>query len=404
MGINDENPKMEVSNQIKDLIHEVFELELSGHKDARNLYSDEIAGFLIRTEDGSYTLTSGSRDENDPETLHSTFGARTEAFKKFAIPSKLREKSESSNYLRILDICSGIGYNASAVLDYLNDSDTEIEIDMVESSLETLATTLFIPNICESHGYVKKTIESYLMDKGYLRYNKVLSDIPSNIKLNIHVMDARTYVKNIMNVEYDAVFLDPFSPSKCPELYTVDFFNKLKELLTPTALILTYTASSPVRSAMVDAGLEVGEGPEFHRSGGTVASRSPDLIESPLSFSDEKLIALSDVGVPFMDPDLNDDYHTIIDRRRSIRGKIRGVSVFPASNKLPRYLGLDPETIEDERLRNKLNSYVQSMGFDAINDSKIMDILDIDDSLTSRNQILQLRDNLRDMLEKMNEN
>ena len=44
------------------------------------------------------------------------------------------------------------------------------------------------------------------------------------------------------------------------------------------------------------------------------------------------------------------------------------------------------------------------MGFDAINDSKIMDILDIDDSLTSRNQILQLRDNLRDMLEKMNEN
>ena len=40
MGINDENPKMEVSNQIKDLIHEVFELELSGHKDAINLYID----------------------------------------------------------------------------------------------------------------------------------------------------------------------------------------------------------------------------------------------------------------------------------------------------------------------------------------------------------------------------
>lgn len=397
MDDKQEDSNLEISEQNKQLIQQVFELELNGHRDARDLYKEEIAGFLIKTDDGSYTLSSEKRG-NESETLHSTFGARSEAFAKFAIPSKLKELAETADVIRVLDICSGIGYNTSALLDYLKDSNVDIEIDMVESSLETLATTLFVPDICESHGYIKKTIESFLIDHGYLKYNKVLSNIPSNISINIHVCDARIFLRDYADKEYDAVFLDPFSPSKCPELYSVDFFNKLKDFLTPIALILTYTAASPVRSAIVDAGLYIGEGPRFHRSGGTIASRSPDLIDVPLSFSDEKVIALSDVGVPYMDPNLTDDYHVIIDRRQSIRGKIRGISVFPSSNKLPRYLGLNPDTLEDKSLVDKLNKYVQNMGFESINDSRILDILDIDTTLTSRDQIISLRNNLKNVL------
>ena len=252
-----QDSKLEILDRIKTTIHEIFELESLGHKDAREIYADEMAGFFIKTEDGSYTLSSGERG-SESETLHSIFGARTEAFEKFAIPSKLREISEEVEVVKILDICSGIVYNASAVLDYLKDSDVRIEIDMVESSIETLASSLFIANICESHGYVKKVIENYLIENGYLQFNKVLSSISPNIDINIHVCDARDYLKNCEDKEYDAVFLDPFSPSKSPELYSVDFFSKLKNYLTPTALILTYTAASPVRSAMINAGLYIG--------------------------------------------------------------------------------------------------------------------------------------------------
>ncbi|MCD7781670.1 MAG: hypothetical protein LUG89_03115 [Methanosphaera sp.] len=390
--------RLEISESNKQLIQEVFELELAGHKDARDLYTEELAGFLIKTDDGSYTLSSAIRG-SESETLHSTFGARTEAFNKFAIPSKLKETAQTTSIIRVLDLCSGIGYNCSAILDYLNDIDIKIEIDMVESSIETLATTLFVPDICKSHEYVKKTIETYLIEHEYLQYNKVISDIPSNITLNLHVCDAREFIKNHANKEYDAVFLDPFSPSKSPELFTVDFFNKLKEFITPHALILTYTAASPVRSAMVNAGLEVGEGPRFHRSGGTVASRSTQLIDKPLSFSDEKLIALSDVGVPFMDHDLEDDFTTIVERRQSLRDKVRGVVKFPSSSKLPRYLGLDPEEIEDVNLREKLTGYVQQMGFESLVDPRIMEVLDIDQTKPSRDQIIQLEGNLRKLLE-----
>lgn len=395
-----QDSKLEILDRIKTTIHEIFELESLGHKDAREIYADEMAGFFIKTEDGSYTLSSGERG-SESETLHSIFGARTEAFEKFAIPSKLREISEEVEVVKILDICSGIGYNASAVLDYLKDSDVRIEIDMVESSIETLASSLFIANICESHGYVKKVIENYLIENGYLQFNKVLSSISPNIDINIHVCDARDYLKNCEDKEYDAVFLDPFSPSKSPELYSVDFFSKLKNYLTPTALILTYTAASPVRSAMINAGLYIGEGPVVKRSGGTIASRSQTLIDTPLSFSDEKVIALSDVGVPFMDPDLSDDYQTIIERRQSIRSKVRGVSMFPSSSKLPRYLGLSANEIEDEHLREKLTGYVTDMGFDGLDDERILKILDVDLELTSREQILALEDNLKEVMEEM---
>lgn len=399
MNNENESSRLEISSQNKEIIREVFELEANGHKDARELFKDEIAGFLIRTEDGSFTLISDKRDQ-ESETLHSKFGARTEAFEKFAIPSKLLEKAENNSVIKVLDICSGIGYNVSALLDYLKDSNVQIEIDMVESSLETIATTLFIPDICNSHSYVKKAIETYLIKHGYLHYNKVLSNIPSNVKLNIHVCDARDYIKNCRQKEYDAVFLDPFSPAKCPELYSVDFFNKLKGFLTPTALILTYTAASPVRSGLIEAGLHVGEGPKVHRSGGTVASRSEEDIDTPLSFSDIKVIALSDVGIPFIDPNLDDDYKVIVERRQNQRKSCRGITTFPSSNKLPRYLGLNPEDIGDDSLVAKLNSYVQKMGFDAINDERILSLLDIDKNLSSRDQIITLKDNLNVLLSK----
>ena len=397
MDSEDESSHLEISNSNKQLIQEVFELEANGHKDARDLFKEEITGFLIRTDDGSYTLASDKRGE-ESETLHSTYGARTEAFNKFIIPSKILEKAENSTVIKVLDICSGIGYNVSALLDYLKDVDVDIEIDMVESSLETLATTLFIPDICESHQYVKKAIETYLIEKSYLHFNKVLSNIPSNVTINIHVCDARDYIKDCDDKEYDAIFLDPFSPAKCPELYTVDFFSRLKQVLTPTALILTYTAASPVRSAFVEVGLHVGEGPRFHRSGGTIASRSPAMIETPLSFSDVKVIALSDVGIPYIDPYLNDDYKTIIDRRQNQRKLSRGKTTFPSSSKLPRYLGLDPNVIEDENLRNKLVAYVQEMGFSSLNDERIMNLLNIDQNLYSRDQILTLKENLYNLL------
>ena len=144
MSNEDGSSRLEISNRNKELIREVFELEADGHKDAREIFKEEILGFLIQTDDGSFTLSSGERNDQS-ETLHSTFGARTEAFEKFVIPSKLLEKADTNNVIKVLDICSGIGYNVSALLDYLKDSDVEIESMPGISAFQKAASLLGAP-------------------------------------------------------------------------------------------------------------------------------------------------------------------------------------------------------------------------------------------------------------------
>ena len=76
--------------------------------------------FLVRTDDGTYTIKS----ENGNELMHSRVGALTEAFEKFALPSDIRNLKSP----RVLDLCSGLGYNTLAALIH----NENCLIDMIE--------------------------------------------------------------------------------------------------------------------------------------------------------------------------------------------------------------------------------------------------------------------------------
>jgi len=104
-------------------VYNQYDTFISEMMDEAQLYADEMAGFFVKTDDGSYTLSSDNRHDQPSETLHSTHGALTEAYEKFVKPSKLLEKSEQRDVIRVLDICSGIGYNSTALLTYLKDED-----------------------------------------------------------------------------------------------------------------------------------------------------------------------------------------------------------------------------------------------------------------------------------------
>ena len=87
----------------------------------------------------------------------------------------------------------------------------------------------------------------------------------------------------------------------------IEFLSGLESLLKNDGMLLTYTSSAAVRYAMINSGLHVGEGPSFGRSGGTIASPSLSNIEKPLSTSDERMIALTDAGIPFRDFELDEN-------------------------------------------------------------------------------------------------
>ena len=69
------------------------------------------------TNDGSVGLFSPSADD----IYHSTYGALTEAYEKFILPSNINNFLKKNSEIKILDICFGIGYNSKSLINYFLD-------------------------------------------------------------------------------------------------------------------------------------------------------------------------------------------------------------------------------------------------------------------------------------------
>jgi tRNA U34 5-methylaminomethyl-2-thiouridine-forming methyltransferase MnmC len=372
------------------MVSNYFKREKEGDITARSCAAQYLKNFLIETSDGSYTLKS-SVINGSTETMHTHHGAMEESIQKYIEPAKLNDKIISKDEIRILDTCSGLGYNAAATLDLWQSipNNCKIKLDMVEISRETLAITLLIPSPLKSYEIIKKAVEDGLFNEGFLSLKSEKKETPKNVDINIYCMDIRELIKNLLecksskaeNVKslnndgiYDIIFLDPFSPLLTPELYTLDFFRALKQVIKKDGLILTYTSAAPVRSAFIEAGFNVGEGPRFGRKrGGTIASISAELISKDLLMEDERMIALSDVGVPFRDPNLNSISQCVKEMRSSERESLRNNKMkFASTVKTPIYLLKD---LEDGRLKRRVLKNLHKMGFEDLNSPEFRYIL-----------------------------
>ena len=376
-----------------DIIREWSLKEKKGDKNARKWAALKIKDYLVETSDGTYTLQSEERNKSR-ETMHTTHGAFREAREKFAQPANLRDKKK----IAILDICSGLGINAAAaleqVLDLLRESKIEqLEMDLVEISWEVLAATLLIPcpskdnlskdnlskgnsskgnpsnpHSIEAYHIIRKAIENYLITSGLLSFPHEIKEIPSNVDIRLHCEDARKMIMELPETQcYDAVFLDPFSPHKSPELYSQEFLAKLGSLLKEDGVILTYTSAAPVRYALINADLEIGEGPALGRSGGTIASLTLNRIPKSLKQSDERMIALSDAGISFSDPDLNSSTEEIIEKRQIERMALRGHYKMASTVKTPVYLASD---LEDIKIKRRVLKHLEKFNINDLNSLK----------------------------------
>ena len=91
-----------------------------------------------------------------------------------------------------------------------------------------------------------------------------------NVDIKIIIGDATKTIKKI-DKSFDAVFLDPFSPPKNPELWTLEFFKEVKDRMNLTAKLATYSCAGVVRRNLAKAGFEVIDGP-------CIGRKSPSLV------------------------------------------------------------------------------------------------------------------------------
>lgn len=317
------------------------------------------------TQDGTIGLFNF--EVND--IYHSSYGAYTEAFEKFIIPSGLQDFVKVNSSVRILDICYGMGYNTRAaiktclktnpacsvfidcleidsdvfvfsflskqdqfdfnMLDYFN-ADLFNNLNIIDSIYRILENEKLEDFIdldtrdffTENKNDILKDLSDDKTTPGlhniYYRYvssrnikKDRITPKDSTISAQAYLKDARKALGEIEG-NYDFIFLDAFTPTKLPTLWSVEFFTKLKQPLNISGNITTYSNSAAVRNGMLEAGFFVGKTEK-----GTIAFRDENLIKTPL---DEKSLGLlnSRAGIPFYDKNLNASKNDILELRKKM--------------------------------------------------------------------------------------
>ena len=389
-----------INDDLFDLINSYFCHEkYSRNIESRMDFFDTYKNYFVLTDDGSYSINSREIN-NKIETLHTSTGAISESFEKFIKPMKFNYTQD----INILDICAGLGYNSSAAIkEFIKNSNKNLTIDMVEISKSTLACGLLIPSPIPEHDITKKAIENKLISIDYATLKLEQTKIPENIKINIYIEDARQTVQKLKDNTYDAIFLDPFSQNMAPELFSLEFFTEFRRIIKNNGIIATYTSSAPVRAGFIESDFYIGQGPIFGRKqGGTLASPNPEMLETSLPKNDEIRIALSDVGIPFRDPNLNSSSEEILNKRSDERHDARHETKISSAVKTPIFLG---DEMDDEKLKRRVERNLAKMNIPSTTSPQAMYIIDVektyhekqDKKNNSRNRILEMKKRLKEV-------
>ena len=394
-----ENSARIINDDIFDLINECFAQEKSSRNNESRLnFFDTYNDYFVLTEDGSYSINS-KEINHKVETLHTSTGAISESFEKFIKPMKFNYDKD----IAILDICAGLGYNSSAAIaDFIkNSSNSNLQIDMVEISKATYACGLLVPSPIPEHDITKKAIEDELIKQDYATLSLEKAEIPENININVFIEDARQTVQGLEDDTYDAIFLDPFSQNMAPELFSVEFFKQFRRIIKDDGIVATYTSAAPIRAGFIEAGFYIGLGPIFGRKqGGTLASPNPEMLDYSLPKNDEIRIALSDVGIPFRDPGLNNSSEVILENRTEERHNARHNTKISSAVKTPIFLG---DEMDDEKLKRRVERNLAKMNIPSTTSKEAFFIIECeknycekqDSENNSTNRILDMEKRLK---------
>ncbi len=258
------------------------------------------------TEDGSFTFFS----ETFQETFHSRSGAKEEAERKFVAPCRLPERAQSQSSLTLLDVCFGLGYNSAAALTAIWAVNPQCHVTLMALELDPL-----IPQTAIAQGLLQVWPDSVVEPLALLsNRGEIQTDY---LQARLYLGDARQTLPRVQQTGFlaSAIFLDPFSPPKCPQLWTVEFLQLVAACLAPTGWLATYSCSATVRTALRLAGLHIGPSPQVgRRSPGTLANWTGEGLE-PLSLQEQEHLQTK-AAIPYRDPTLTGDRSEILARRQ----------------------------------------------------------------------------------------
>ena len=223
----------------------------------------------VITDDNSITY----HNEQYGETYHSNSGAIEEAQKKFVDACGIKEfagekdsKGFVNHSINLLDVCFGLGYNSAVAIDNILAVNPSCKITIValENDINILNEIKNLNPAIKSYPLIKELIKKRTQNEF------LINNFPVKIKLLLG--DARETIITISE-KFNFCFLDPFSPKKCPELWTEEFFADIYGLMKPNnsenpdnnSKLATYSCARIVRDNLTKAGFLVKDGPVVGR-------------------------------------------------------------------------------------------------------------------------------------------
>ena len=260
----------------------------------------------LPTEDGSYTFFS----QEFQETFHSSFGAKQEAEVRYIKPCGIKQLAKQKSQIRLLDICYGLGYNSAAALEAIWSVNPQCFVELV--ALEISAA---VPQQAIAHNLLEQWTPAVRRQLAQLSEQFLVENELLAAKLILG--DARQTITELTNRKWqaDAIFLDPFSPPKCPQLWTIEFIALVAQCLDEQGKLATYSCSAAVRTALLAANLNIssitGAG---RKSPGTLAEflyKSTQVIPPR-----EQEHLKTRAAIPYRDPTLRDKPEAIVVSRK----------------------------------------------------------------------------------------
>lgn len=197
------------------------------------------------TADGSHTLYLKNLDEN----YHSLHGAITESLHVF-IHAGLQQFLNTTNTIHILEIGFGTGLNTLLSCLFADENAMQIHYTTIEPS--PLDNTL-IQSLNYSQQLRKDASENLFNAIHAAPFEKEI-----NITKNFILNKQRTTLETFQSTNhYDLVYFDAFGPRVQAEIWNLNNFQKLFQLMKPNAILVTYCAKGEVRRTMQAAGFSV---------------------------------------------------------------------------------------------------------------------------------------------------
>lgn len=256
------------------------------------------------TADGTFTFFSSEFGE----AFHSRQGARQEAQGKFVQPTCIAQKAESS-VIRVLDVCYGLGYNTAEALATIWAVHPHCRVEWIGLELN-----ISVPQAAIAHSLLAGWPEPI---------PQILTQMGTTCRVETAVFqghllvgDGRQQIQRVYESGFqaDAIFLDPFSPPHCPQLWTVEFLAWVARCLHPKGYLATYSCAAAVRTALVLAGLKIASTPGVGRLAPGTVARWDGTDLPPLS-EQEREHLVTRAAIPYRDPSLTDQGDMIQARR-----------------------------------------------------------------------------------------